>query len=190
VARGFLTHLFSHSQVFIEMVKLFKEAIVTLIALLFSIVICSASLAWGYAQNGFASFSSWILIFGAGWFFAVWQEWKWYSSVALSLSTLAAALGLWFGFTPGWMFAGGIFALFAWDMADFRQRLRLISNDKDVRGIERRHLARVSLLALIGLILASVAMFFVRAQFTFEWGALLVAFTLFGLVQLPAWFRV
>src|SRR5512137_2056620 len=78
-----------------------KEVIVTLVALLSSIVICSASLAWGFAQQGFTSFSTWIIIFGAGWLLAVWQDWRWYSSVALFLATVLAALGLWFGFTPG-----------------------------------------------------------------------------------------
>jgi hypothetical protein len=161
---------------------------VTLIALLSSIVISSASLAWGFSQSGLASFSTWIILLGAGWLFAVWQDWKWYSSVALSIFTIAAAFGLWFGFVPGWMFAGGIFALFAWDMTDFRLRLRGMANDVNTRGIERRHLARVSLLALTGLILASIAML-VRVQFTFEWSALLVIVTLLGLGQLIGWLK-
>lgn len=160
----------------------------TLFALLSSILICSASLAWGFAVRGFTSFSTWILILGAGWLFAIWQEWKWYSSIALSLSTIIAAFGLWFGFTPGWMFAGGIFALFAWDMTDFRQRLRGMADDDDTRGIERRHLLRISLLALIGLLLASITML-VRVQFTFEWGVLLVIVTLLGLGQLVSWLK-
>ena len=54
--------------------------------------------------------------------------------------------------------------------------------------IERRHLARISLLALIGLALASVTML-VRVQFTFEWSALLVIVALLGLGQLVGWFR-
>jgi len=161
---------------------------VTLIALISSIVICCASLAYGFAQRGFTSFSIWILIFGAGWLFAVWQEWKWYSAVALFLATVASAFGLWFGFTPGWMFAGGIFALFAWDMTDFRQRLRVMAKDDNSRGMELRHLARISLLAFIGLFLASIAML-VRVQFTFEWGALLVIVTLLGLGQLLGWLK-
>jgi hypothetical protein len=161
---------------------------VTLIALLSSIVISSASLAWGFAQSGFISFSTWILILGAGWLFAVWQELNWYSSVALFLTTVAAAFGLWFGFIPGWMFAGGIFALFAWDMSDFRLRLRGMSKDDDTRGIERRHLLRVSLLALVGLVLASIAML-VRVQFTLEWSALLVVVALLGLGQLVGWLK-
>ncbi len=160
----------------------------TLIALLSSIVVSSASLALGFSQRGFTSFAVWILILGTGWFFAIWQEWKWYSSVALFISTVAAALGLWFGFIPGWMFAGGIFALFAWDMDNFRQRLRGLVKDDEIRGLERRHLARISLLALIGLVLASIAML-VRAQFTFEWSALLVIVVLLGLGQLVGWLR-
>lgn len=160
----------------------------TLIALLSSIVICSTSLAWGFAQRGFTSFSTWIIIFGAVWLFAIWQEWKWYSSISLVMATVVSAIGLWFGFTPGWMFAGGIFALFAWDMTDFRQRLRGMAKDDDTRGLERRHLARISLLAFIGLFLASIAML-VRMQFTFEWSALLVIVTLLGLGQLVSWLR-
>ena len=161
----------------------------TLIALLFSIVISSISLAWGFAQRGFASLSTWMLILGAGWFFALWQDWKWYSSIALSVATLVAALGLWYGFMPGWMFAGGIFTLFAWDMTDFRHRLRLISNDKDVRGIERRHLLRVSLLALVGLLFANLAMFLARVPFTLDWGVLLVSVALLWLGQWLGWLK-
>jgi hypothetical protein len=151
-------------------------------------VICCASLAWGFAQQGFTSFETWIIILGVGWLFAIWQDWRWYSSAALLVSTILAALGLWFGFTPGWMFAGGIFALVAWDMTDFRQRLRGMADDDVTRGLERRHLARISLLVFIGMALASVAMQ-VRVQFTFEWNALLVIVTLLGLGQLVGWFR-
>jgi hypothetical protein len=161
---------------------------VTLFALLSSIVICSASFAWGFAQRGFTSFSTWILILGAGWIFAVWQDWKWYSSIALFLSTVLSAIGLWYGFIPGWMFAGGIFAIFAWDMTDFRQRLRGMVDDNERRGFVSRHFARISLLTFIGLFLASIAML-LSAQFTFEWGALLALVTLLGLGQWVVWLK-
>jgi hypothetical protein len=159
-----------------------------LIALLSSILISSASLAWGFAQSGFTSFSVWIIILGVGWFLALWQRWYWYSSFALIVITILAALGLWYGFSPGWLFAGGIFALFAWDMAEFRQRLVVMAKNDNTRGIERRHLLRVSLLALAGMALASITML-LRWQFTFEWGALLVVVILLGLGQLVGWFR-
>ncbi len=50
-----------------------------------------------------------------------------------------------------------------------------------------RHLARISLLAFVGLLLASITMF-VRVHFTFEWGALLVIVFFLGLGQLVGWF--
>lgn len=160
----------------------------TLIALLSSIVISSTTLAWGFAQSGFTSFSVWVIILGLGWLLAIWQRWFWVSSFALLAVTILAALGLWFGFAPGWLFASGIFALFAWDMTDFRQRLVLMAKNDNTRGIERRHLLRISLLALTGMTLASVTML-LRWQFTFEWGAFLVVVILLGLAQLAGWFR-
>lgn len=160
----------------------------TLIALLSSIVISSATLAWGFAQSGFISFSVWIVILGLGWLVAIWQRWFWYSSFGLVVVTILAALGLWFGFASGWLFASGIFALFAWDLTDFRQRLVLMAKNDNTRGIERRHLLRVSLLALAGLGLASITML-LRWQFTFEWGMFLVGVILLGLGQLVGWFR-
>ena len=73
-------------------------------------------------------------------------------------------------------------------MAEFRLRLVIMAKDDNTRGIERRHLLRVSLLALAGMTLASITML-LRVQFTFEWGALLVIVTLLGLGQLAGWFR-
>ncbi|MBI5953755.1 MAG: hypothetical protein HY865_19035 [Chloroflexi bacterium] len=161
----------------------------TLVALLSSIVISSATLAWGFAQSGFTSFSVWIIILGLGWLLAIWQRWFWYSPFALIVVTVLAALGLGFGFPSNWLFAGGIFALVAWDMTDFRRRLVLMAKNDNTRGIERRHLLRVSLLALAGLGLASITAFLSLRQFTFEWGALLVLVILLGLGQLVGWFR-
>lgn len=160
----------------------------TVIALVSSIFISMGSLAWGFAEAGFVIFARWILILGVVWLFTTWRGWGWVSSPALLFAVLASALGLWFGLTPGWMFSGGIFALFAWDMTDFRRRMSSIAADDNARGMERRHIARISLLSLIGLFLASIAML-VRVKFTFEWGALLVFVILLGLSQLVAWLR-
>ena len=158
------------------------------IALVSSIIISMGSLAWGFAEAGFVVFARWILVFCAVWLFTQWRGWGWFSSPGLFFAILASAFGLWFGFMPGWLFSGSIFALFAWDMTDFRRRMRSIAADDNARGLERRHIARISLLSLAGLFLASIAMF-VRVKFTFEWGALLVFVILLGLSQLVGWFR-
>ncbi len=159
----------------------------TVFALFLSIVISAASLAWGFFSVGLINAAIWILIIGAVWLLAAQQNWDWVSSVALLLAVIAAAFGLWLKFPPGWMFSGGLFALFAWDTNDFRRRLRLVVKDEDTRTMERRHIARISLLALAGLFLASITML-VRAQFTAEWAALLVLIVLLGLAQLVGWF--
>ncbi len=160
----------------------------TLFALIFSVLISSVSLAWGFAQSGLTSIAIWLLMLGAFWLFAIWQRWEWASSVGLIIYVIAAALGLWLHLSPGWMFSGGLFALFAWDMQDFKRRLQFIVYDDNTKQMERRHIARVSLLALAGLTLASITMF-VRAQFSMEWAALLAGITLLGLAQMAGWFK-
>lgn len=157
------------------------------IGLVSSIIISMGSLAWGYSEAGLDIFTRWVLIFGVVWLFTQWQGWRWFSALGLFIVILASAFGLWFGFSPGWMFSGAIFALFAWDMTEFRLRMRSMVRDAAMRGMERRHLARVSLLSLAGLFAVSIVMF-VRGQFTFEWGALLVIAILLGLSQLAGWF--
>ena len=159
-----------------------------MIALVSSIMISAGSLAWGFAEAGLFVFTRWILILGILWLFATWRGWSWFSSLALFFAVLASALGLWFELIPGWMFSGGIFALFAWDMTDFRRRMLSVAKDDNARDMERRHIARIGLLSLIGLFLASIAML-VRVQFTFEWGALLVFVILLGLGQLAGWLK-
>lgn len=160
----------------------------TVAALGLSIIISIASLAWGYAGAGFEGISIWIVLFGSLWIFSQWRGWKWASSLGLFAAVLATMIGLWFDFITGWMLSGAIFALFAWDLTDFRQKLHFMTVREDLKGMERRHIARLYMLALAGLILASIMMS-MRGQFSFEWGVLLGFVILLGLLQLLVWFR-
>ncbi len=161
----------------------------TLFALIFSIVMGQGSLAWGYAQVGLPQFSRWILVFGVVWLFAVWQRWQWFSYIGMFFSFATAALGLWMlNFPPGWMFAGAIGGLLAWDLTYFLQRLRFAASDEERRAFETRHLVRVSFLALIGFSIASVAMI-LKLQFSFEWALLMAIITALGLTQIVNWLR-
>jgi hypothetical protein len=54
--------------------------------------------------------------------------------------------------------------------------------------MERRHIARLSLLSLIGIFIASITML-LRATFTNEWKVLLVIVIVLNLAQLIVWFR-
>jgi hypothetical protein len=160
----------------------------TVPALILAILLGTGSLGFGYAEAGFSSFARWIVIFGLAWLLAVWRGWRWFSSVGLFACVFVAAFGLWFDFSTGWMTAGAVFALFAWDMTEFRHRLRFLALDDDLRGMERRHIARVSLVILAGLILITIALL-LQFRFTFEWGVLLVIVILIGMTQLVNWFK-
>lgn len=161
----------------------------TLFGLLFSILLGSGSLAWGYWQVGLPQFARWIVVFGVVWYMAVWQRWRWFATIGLIFNFLVAALGLWFlNFPPGWMFAGAIGGLLAWDLTYFRYRLRFAGSDEERRGMEGRHLVRVAALALLGFFLASVAMV-VKLEFNFQWALLLAVVVILGIMQLVSWFR-
>jgi len=162
---------------------------VTLIGLVVSIVLGIGSLAWGYLQVGLPMFARWIIFFGAVWLFAVWQRWRWFAAVGLVFCFLAAALGLWFlDFSPGWMFAGAIGSLLAWDLTYFQYRLRFVAAEEERRTMERRHFVRVTGVALLGFLLASLAMA-IKLQFNFQWSLLLAVVAILGVTQLIRWFR-
>lgn len=161
----------------------------TLIALLFSITLGIGSLAWGYTQVGLPQFANWILVFGVCWLVAVWQRWRWFAYAGMIFNFLAAALGLWFlNFPPGWMFAGAIGGLLAWDLTDFQYRQRFAAADEERRAMEKRHLFRLSYLALLGFLLANTAMA-LKLQFNFEWTLLSALVAALGITQIVTWFR-
>ena len=161
----------------------------TLFALLFSILLGVGSLAWGYDQVGLPQASQWIIVFGLVWLFSVWQRWRWFAYIGLGFNFLSAALGLWiFNFPPGWMFAGAIGGLMAWDLTDFRYRERYAASNEERRAMESRHLLRLSIVALLGFGFASVAMI-LKFQFNFEWALVLAVVAVLGITQLVSWFR-
>ncbi len=161
----------------------------TVLALLFSILLGIGSLAWGYQEVGLADLSRWILVFGIVWLFAVLQRWRWFAHIGLAFSFLCAALGLWFlNFAPGWMFAGAIGGLVAWDLTDFRYRQRYAASDAERRNVETQHLFRITVLALLGFGVASVAMI-LKFQFNFEWAFVLAVVAVVGITQMVSWFR-
>ncbi|MEW6028728.1 MAG: hypothetical protein ACOYZ8_00880 [Chloroflexota bacterium] len=162
--------------------------VTTRFALFFCLLGAALSLAWGYFDVGLQGAVRWLIGLGALWAFALVRRWSWFSAPGFFASLAAAAAGLWLGLAPGWMLAGALFALLVWDLTDFERRLRLAAEGDDVNGLARVHLTRLSLVALIGFALASIAMI-VRVQFSFEWAALMVLVAALGLSQLIGWMR-
>jgi hypothetical protein len=161
----------------------------TVAALLISIVMGTGSLAWGYLGVGLPQLARWIAVFGVVWLLAVWQRWRWFAYVGLAVFFLASALGLWFlNFPAGWMFAGAIFGILAWDLTYFRYRQNFAATDAERRGVELRHLLRLSVLAILGFGLASLAMI-LQVRFSFDWIAFMTIVAALALSQIIRWFR-
>jgi hypothetical protein len=146
------------------------------------------SLAWSYAGAGQGTVVLVLLPFGVVWIYAVWRRWIWVSILGIFLTLSLAAYGLWIDLSTGWMVAGALGGLMAWDLADFMRRLRNVSRTEDVAALGRRHLARLTIVAVLGLLLSSIAML-VRLEFTFEWMVLLTLIAVLGISQMIAWLR-
>lgn len=160
----------------------------TRVALVLNVMLCATALARGYALRDMDAVARAIVLLGALWLCALWRRWHWYSSAALIGAVLAAAVGILLDVSAAWMLAGAVFALVAWDLADFRRRLAAGSTEDDLSGIEQRHLLRLSVLTLGGLAFASLGML-VRLKVPFEWMLLLLLVTALGLAQFLRWLR-
>jgi hypothetical protein len=161
---------------------------VTILALLVSLLMGIGSLAWGFYTSGYTQPAIWLMGLGLVWALCLWRRWWWFASLGLIASVSAAAAGLWLGLGPGWMITGCLGALMTWDLSDFARRLRSRAGEDDLHALERAHIARLTILAVLGLLLATAAML-VRLRFSFEWAALLVLVAALGLTQLISWLR-
>ncbi len=146
------------------------------------------SLTFAFGGAGFDQVARGLILFGMLWLVAGWNRWVWFSTIGIILSLALAAFGLWIALPPGWMISGALGGLLAWDLTDFMRRLRFAPLSADLRELQLRHLTRLTIVTLIGLFLASVAML-VRLEFTFEWVVLLTVIAALGITQLVAWLR-
>ncbi|MEW5938864.1 MAG: hypothetical protein AB1750_04325 [Chloroflexota bacterium] len=153
-----------------------------------SLAVGVGSLVWGFASQGQASTARWLFLFGIAWAVAEWNRARWFASFGLLAGVAAAAYGLWLDLSAGWMLAGAVGALFAWDLSEFSHRVRLSDLDDDVRGLERRHLLRLTLVAGAGFAFALIGMF-TSLKFSFEWTAFLALLAALGVTQLVSWMR-
>jgi hypothetical protein len=160
----------------------------TYFAFVISVLIGIGSLSFAYAGVGFDGLTRGLLALGALWLFAGRQRWVWFSSIALLIAVSLAGFGLWIELSPGWMISGALGALLAWDLTEFMRRLRFAPLMDDLRALERRHLARLTIVTVVGVLLASIAML-VRLEFTFEWIVLLTLVAALGITQLVSWLR-
>src|SRR5215204_2072263 len=149
----------------------------TIIALVLSILLGTASLAMGYGQAGADVYSRWFLLLAALWLLAHVRKWYWFSSIALLITVFAAAYGVWHEYPTVWMLLGAVGGLLGWDLSDFARRLSYASPMDDTRNMERLHLERVGIVAALGFGLAvlSVLIHIQRLAFEVAVGLVLLA---------------
>ncbi len=152
------------------------------------ILIGVGSLAFAYFNAGYVLLARLLLAFGALWVIAAWKLRTWVSSAGFLLLVALAGFGLWNELSPGWMISGTLGGLLAWDLSEFISRMDVAPEQADQRGMQRRHVARSTFVAVAGLLLASFFML-ARMEFTFEWIMLLVLVAVLGAAQAADWLR-
>ena len=168
--------------------KIRERGNLILISSLLCVIISTGSFAWGYRLAGFDSAVSWIIVFGVFWFAAQIWKWRWFSLMALALSFLLAVFGIWFGFVPGWMFGGAIFAVLVWDLTEFPRKLKTLPARDDLAGRTRRHIFRISFMTLAALAFTSLLMYGL-GQWSMEWGYFILGVMLLMSLQFLAWIK-
>lgn len=156
----------------------------TPVAMVLSIIVGIISLAYGYSQEGYANPALWIALLGIFWVLAHWRRIYWFSAVAFFLMIFAAGYGIWREFPPVWMLIGALGSLLGWDLSDFAMRLRYAAPTDDVEGMERRHLARVGVVAALGLGLAYLSVVIHVRRLAFEVAVGLILLAALGLARL------
>lgn len=156
----------------------------TLVAFVLSVILGTASLAYGYSQAGMTDPARWFILLGILWILSHWRKYYWFSSVAFFITILGAAYGVWNGLPAIWMLLGGLGGLLGWDLSDFARRLSYAAPTDDVQGLERRHLARVSVVAALGFGIALLSLVIRINRLAFEVAVGLVLLAALGLTRL------
>ena len=160
-----------------------------IVALIISIILGTGSLAMGYFQAGQADQARWFIWLGILWILAHWRKYYWFSSVAFLLTLVGAGYGVWNQFTTLWMLLGALGGLLGWDLSDFARRLSYAGPTDDIRGMERRHLERAGIVALLGFGLAWLSDVIHINRLPFEIAVGLVLLAALGMTRLVVGLR-
>jgi hypothetical protein len=156
----------------------------TLMAFILSVILGTISLSIGYYQSGMFDPARWFIWLGIVWILAHWRKVHWVSSLAFLLTLVGAAYGVWHELRTMWMLLGALGGLLGWDLADFVVRLSYASPKDDIRGMERRHLERAGIVALLGFGLAWLSVVIRIERLPFEVAVGLVLLASLGLTRL------
>jgi hypothetical protein len=139
---------------------------------LISIGLATVGLALGYSLSGLWAWTPLVVIAGLLWLAGQWYDRERFTSVGLLLLVGAAAWGVWQGAGAGWMLAGVVAALVAWDLDHFFHQLKRGGQVENVAEIKYSHLQRLFVIAGLGLLLAGVALS-IQIELNFGWALVL-----------------
>lgn len=154
------------------------------------LIVSVTALVWGYMEAN-RIVAAWTLGgIGLLWLIALLRRRYRAAGGGLLVAVTAAGFGVWLDLSMGWMVAGVLGALINWDLANFAFRLQISGSqdDPERRLLERSHLARLAIVTLVGLALASGAML-MQSRFTFEWTLFLALAGAWSIIQLLSWLR-
>ncbi|MCC6500217.1 MAG: hypothetical protein IT313_08130 [Anaerolineales bacterium] len=156
----------------------------TLIAFIFSVVLGCGSLAYGYSQSGITEPVRGFVWLGVLWLLAHWKRLDWVSSIAFLITICSALYGVWNGLASIWMLLGALGGLLGWDLSDFARRLRFVTRTDDIPDMERRHLARVGVVAALGIGISFLSLVIHVKRLAFEVAVGLILLAALGLTRL------
>jgi len=145
-------------------------------------------LAVAYAVGGVWKVSPILLAMGALWWVGQKRHWNLFAPVALVGFVVAAAVGLWMSLPAGWMLAGVVAALSAWDLDYFARRLGSVERVEMRPALERLHLRRLVSVDGLGLLLAGMALV-VQYKLSFDVVLVLGLVAVLGLSQMVSYLR-
>lgn len=123
-----------------------------------SIGLATGSLATGYGLGGRWPWLLAIGGLGVLWLGGYWRGWPWVAALGLVGFAGVAAAGLLQELGAGWMVAGLVAALCAWDLHYFVHSLRGLEPAEAHSPLERKHIQRLLAVASLSLVLAAVAL--------------------------------
>jgi hypothetical protein len=123
-------------------------------AALSSITACFGVLAFSLAVSGFIYPAFGVALLGVAWLILHLRRIYRFTGLAFVLFGLISAGTLWAGIPLWYALSSLIFAMLAWDLTAFEERVKEVADRDDIRRMELSHFAR--LLIVIGLGLAGV----------------------------------
>jgi len=150
------------------------------------VALAIASLAAAFSLAGYLLPVLALLLFALLWMAALLRRWTWASVVGLFAIYGFAAAGFWLHLSTGLLLAGAMVGFLSWDLTSFSQRLHLSAPDDDVTDLERKHLLRLFVVALAGLVLCLGALV-LPAKASFGWSLLLVLLGVWGIGRVVNW---